>query len=226
MGPMYCLMQKRFSDEARAMSGSSCFEPEFADDTYLGGRCSDVLSRFKAELRCASKYGIAFEMGECTVYTLAGERFTGDLREFEEMGVKICRKPNIEMLKSPVTGDAEFMKEWCSKRGDQLELTLDAIADLPKAHTALHLLKSCASACKVVHLARTTPQAYIEPLLERFEASQKRAVETITGLSLNSEQWKQAQLPIIGRGDIDKGHAAAGLGLRSLKSTACSAYIS
>ena len=156
-GTMYCLMQKRFSDEARVIAATTCYEPEFADDTYLGGSTSNVLKRCKAELTCADKYGITFDVSECKLYLLAGEQYTGDIGEFAAMGVQISRKPNIEMLKSFVTGDAEFAQEWCSKKSRKLKATVDAIAELPKAHTAFYLLKNCASACKVVHLERTTP---------------------------------------------------------------------
>ena len=37
MSPMYCLMQKQHTEEAKQLAPGPCFEPEFADDWYLGG---------------------------------------------------------------------------------------------------------------------------------------------------------------------------------------------
>ena len=78
MGAMFCLMQKRHADESKSLSNSSCYEAEFADDSYLGGSDNDVLDRFKAELACAPRYDLHFAVGECTLYCLAGDDFEGD----------------------------------------------------------------------------------------------------------------------------------------------------
>ena len=95
MGPMFCLMQKRFTEEARARVriGEEIFEPELADDSYVGGSAASVLEHFKAERACAPRYGIDFELDKCKLYLLAGDQFVGDVQEFEAMGVEICRKP-------------------------------------------------------------------------------------------------------------------------------------
>ena len=146
-----------------------------------------------------------------------------DIGEFEKMGVKIRKGPNIEMLKTIVTGDATFASQWCESKSKKLDNVMQAIADLPKAHTALHLLRTCGSTCKVVHLARSTPRSLVDPLLKRFDAQQRRALETIAEFGITDDQWVQAQLPAMGKEDVPKGHAASGMGLRCSSLTASDA---
>ena len=91
---------------------------------------------------------------------------------------------------------------------------------------ALHLLCRCASVCKIVHLARTTPKEFIEPLLKRFDGLQRKALERIVGLSLTDAQWTQAQFPVLPNPTREVAKAGAGLGLRSSWKHAYAAYVS
>ena len=177
----------------------------------------------------AAKYGIKYSLSECKLHLPAGNAYTGDLQGFLDLGIpmeSINRTKNICMLKSPLVGDAAFHRSFCDTKGHEIETTLNAIAALPKAHVALHLLRHCASFCKVVHLVRTTPKDYIEPLLERFDGLQRSTLERIVGLSLSDQQWTQAQFPILPNSKLEVAEAGAGLGLRSSLQHADAAYVS
>ena len=85
----------------------------------------------------------------------------------------------------------------------------------PCKHKALYLLRHCASFCKVVHLARTSPFNYIEGLMEGFDSKQKATLEKITGSMLTGEEWAQAQIRV----------RDGGFGLRSAVEHAHVAYL-
>jgi len=225
MGAMFCLMQKRHSDEAKGLPNNSCYDAEFADDSLLGGSDTDVLDRFKAELACAPRYDLNFEVGECVVYCLAGEDFEGSTQGFEAIGVRVCRVPNIGMLKAKISGDEAFRKEWCDKTCAKLGKAVDAIVDLPNSHTAFHLLRHCASACKINHLVRCMPKALLEPVLDDFDKRQRVAFERISAWTLTDDQWIQAQMPALRKKPTNTDHASSGLGLKNSRLTASAAYL-
>ena len=124
-----------------------------------------------------------------------------------------------------VSGDDAFHKEWCDRTCAKLSKAVDAIAELPKSHIAFHLLRNCASACKVNHLARSTPKALLDPVLKDFDQRQRTALERISACRLTDDQWTQAQLPALRKKPSSTDHAASGLGLRSSRLTACAAYL-
>ncbi len=119
------------------------------------------------------------------------------------------------MLKSPVYGSEEFLMGFCHDKLVEIDNVFEEIMDLPSKHKAMHLLRHCASFCKVVHLARTSPLEYVETLMEQFDEKQKGALEKISGTAFTGEEWEQAQMPV-GEG---------GFGLRSAVEHAHAAYV-
>ena len=113
MGATFCLMRRKMDSEVVALSEDNPeYKPEFADDSYLGGTASSVLAFFRAEMQCGKKYGLTYDLGECTLHLPAGRAFSGDVSEFEALGIKINWSQNLCMLKSPLVGDSEFCKEF------------------------------------------------------------------------------------------------------------------
>ena len=162
MGPMFCLMRKRMSEEAGAvLPGTNLFQPEYADDSFIGGSVVSVLARFKAELAVAEKYGVKYSFEKCKLHLLSGQNCSDALSEFRALGVTVCNEPNVEMLGSPLFGDTPFLESICAKKGAELEAVLDAVSALPKSHIAFHLLRCCSSFCKIVHLIRGVPKCYV-----------------------------------------------------------------
>ena len=107
------------------MAEEHCFALWYA--SYLGP-VPAVLHRFKTELACSPRYHIQFDLSKCTLYCLAGDKFEGDVREFVTMGVTICWRPHIEILKTILVGNDEFVKEWRETKCKKLNTVIDAIA--------------------------------------------------------------------------------------------------
>ncbi len=72
---------------------------------------------------------------KCKLYFCAGEGFAGDLSGFEALGVEIIRKPDIEMLKSPVYGSEEFLMGFCHDKLVEIDDVFEEIMDLPSKHS-------------------------------------------------------------------------------------------
>ena len=75
------------------------FQPEYADDGFCGGRVQDVIRYFREEIRLAEKFGLKYDLSQCTV---SGDQFRGDISGFQELGVQIRTGNDIQMLKTPV----------------------------------------------------------------------------------------------------------------------------
>ncbi|CAK9092764.1 Pentatricopeptide repeat-containing protein [Durusdinium trenchii] len=78
-----------------------------------------------------------------------------------------------------------------------------------------YLLRRCCTGGRMKYLARTTPIRHCLPGLVAFDSALRDAFCASTGLALDPQAWKQAQLPV----------ASGGLGLRSAVDFADAAYI-
>ena len=110
---LFCLARKRHAEEAAIATGITLpFQPEYADDGFCGGRVQDVIRYFREEIRLAEKFGLKYDLSQCTVYLLSGDQFRGDVSGFQELGVQIRTGNDIQMLKIPVSGQQIFMNEF------------------------------------------------------------------------------------------------------------------
>ena len=73
---LFCLVRRRHAEEARVAAGSSPpFEPEYADDSFSGGRVQDDFRCFREDIKFAEKYGLSYDLSQRTLYVLAGMSF-------------------------------------------------------------------------------------------------------------------------------------------------------
>ena len=100
--------------------------------------------------------------GKCEIYWPSGNQ------AFPEFPAEVTRigelQHGVELLGSPVFGDAEF---FCTAVGRRVSKVLAAEAhleDLDHTQVALHLLQSCLSICKINHLLRTVDYPQVLPL--------------------------------------------------------------
>ena len=69
----------------------------------------------------------------------------------------------------------------------------------------MHLLRHCASMCKLIYTCRTVPPALVAEPLKAYDDMLREAVGAIAGAPTSTSSWQISQLP------LNKG----GLGLRS-----------
>ena len=105
MMALFCLARKRHAEEAAAETGVVLpFRPNMLMTASGGGRARDVIRYFREEIGLAAKFGLKYDLAQCTVYLLSGDSFGGDVSGFQELGVQIKSGCDIQILKTPVSG--------------------------------------------------------------------------------------------------------------------------
>ena len=143
----------------------------------------------------AAKFGLKYDLAQCTVYLLSGDSFRGDVSGFQELGVQIKSGCDIQMLKTPVSGQQIFMNDFCDLRKEKFEYSFRAAEGLQNKYAAFHLLQQCMGFCQFQYLARTAPRQFLGPLLEWYDKRYRQAFETIIERTLPEQSWRQANLP-------------------------------
>jgi hypothetical protein len=123
--------------------------------------------------------------------------------------------PNFVLLGSPI-GDAHFCASHIDMLRTKNKKLLDAICQLEDPQVSLHLLRTCASFCKFVYIARTTPPQLIYDPLKQCDIDFRSCLARLAALQLSDMAWSQAQLAL----------SSGGLGLRSTSRHCTAAYIS
>ena len=142
MMALFCLVRKRYAEEAAIAFGITLpFQPKYADDGFCGERVQDVIRYFREEIRLAEKFGLKYDLSQCTVYLLSGDQIRGDFSGLQELGVQIRTGNDIQMLKISVSGQQIFMNEFYDIRKEQFELSFRAVEELQNKYMAFHLLQ-------------------------------------------------------------------------------------
>jgi len=184
--------------------------PMFADDCIIAGTASEVLRTLQHWVPLMPTLGLRFS--KLDAIPASGERHTIDMRPFVSIGCTVNTTQSVVVMKSPI-GSKEFCEEVVGKRVLKSSEALSAIANLPKEHCALYLLKYQAG--RMGYTQRTTPASSCCDALQAFDESMLRAFEKITGRDLLVEQGQQILAPM----------RHAGFGLRSAVDTADEAYV-
>ena len=90
------------------------------------------------------------------------------------------------------------------------------ITELDNPQIELHLLRSCLSTCKVIHLLRSVPIGDIGNIINHFDLNLRSSLSQIMHCTLTDEAWLQATLPL----------RLSGLGLREASPLAPIAFAS
>ena len=184
--------------------------PMFADDCIIAGVAGEVartLTHWKAIM---PSLGLRFSRLEAI--PAAGHRHSFDMSVFDALGCTSNFTQTAIVMKSPI-GPKEFCERIVGNRVDDSVKVLDAIAQLPKSHIALYLLRYQIG--RMDYIKRCTPAASCADSFRMFDNRVQCAVEHILGRELTSSQWEQTAAPL----------RHSGLGFRSVVETAGEAYL-
>ena len=107
-------------------------------------------------------FGLHLNLSKCELFWPSGNptfKFPSDIR----------RVNGLELLGSPLWGDENFFHEFLSSRLDKVATIQDKLALLDDPQVELHLLRSCLSSCKIIHLLRIVPLSVLKPYLCQFD---------------------------------------------------------
>ena len=183
--------------------------PLFADDGALAGPSQEVLRSIHHLHAIMPSLGLKFS--KLDVVPAAGELHQIDIQAFIDAGCRVNTSRNFEVMKSPI-GDTTHCEGVAYTRVQKAIKVIGAIAELPDAHCALHLLRHQAG--RMNYLARTTPGDHIGKARGTFDSAVRAGYETIIGRPMPDQAWQQAVLPT----------RQGGLGLSSARSNADVAY--
>ena len=214
MGPMFCCTKKEMRDRIPEVSQLD-FAADFADDGVDGGDYEAVFKVLEKEIALGPEYGLRNNYDKMVVYPLAGDRFTGDLSKFIELGCKIDYSGNVKFMQVPVVGSPAFVKEWVGQKMGIIRKILEGVKGLSKRQVALYLLRKAGHGCRVVYYLRTTPRDIIQEFVKEFDEELRETFQVVMGVSITDLQWDQASF----------GVKESGLGLCRAADIADVAYI-
>ena len=113
-------------------------------------------------------------------------------------------------------GSEEFCTAHTLKRKDKATRLIGGLQDLEDTQSALLLLRSCASYCKLAYSARVVPPSLHRSALRGFSIDVRGGLEGLVEVELADRAWLQAQLSILN----------GGIGLRDADKHAPAAYVS
>ena len=112
--------------------------PMFADDSTWGGKSQEVYRSLHHLSNVLPQLGLRYS--KLDIVPSAGADSRIDIGAFTALGCKVRLDQSVSIMKSPM-GTATFCEERVSKRVQDAIRAVDAIADLPDKHCALHLLR-------------------------------------------------------------------------------------
>jgi hypothetical protein len=179
----------------------------YMDDLTLGGP-EDVVARDVATVRQkGEEIGLRLNEKKCEFISRSGVSADPIFEPFIHLTVA-----SAELLGAPVT-TGEAMDRALNIRCDDLSRAAERLR-LIDAHDALVILRASFSAPKLLHTLRASPCAD-HPALEKFDATLRNCVSSITNTHLTDLMWIQASLPV----------KNGGLGIRRVSSLAPSAFL-
>jgi hypothetical protein len=182
----------------------------FMDDITIGGPHEVVTSDVRIiKAIGGDTYGVHLNDDKCEmIYKSETPPAISLFDKFSPINVNDCT-----LLGAPLcTGSA--MDSSLMKKAKELRKSSDRL-QLISAHDALVLLRASCGAPMLMHILRSSPCAGHQSLAE-IDSVLRSCLSEITNVSINDQQWTQANLPI----------KAGGLGIRSVVALALPAFLS
>ena len=190
-------------------SSKLLFNMWYLDDSTLAGPKDAVKHAIHLIQQFSPSLGLYINMAKCKLFS------RGDIEGFPA-DIKVFHEPNFEILGAPI-GDAILCAKFVSQKRAKAIKLLSQMSEVGSLDPqfALLLLRHCATFCKVVHLARSTPPADVSEGLALFDAEVRRHFCDCDAIDPSDSEWLQVQLSL----------SRGGLGLRRLALHCSAAYL-
>jgi hypothetical protein len=193
----------------------------YLDDGILAGPVASVAKALRVIRKEGPPLGLTLNLSKCELFSSNADNFNfrqqdPDVHGTNRFPSQIQRStiPHFVLLGSPI-GDASFCEQHITKLRDKNKKLLESLCQLEDTQVALHLLRTCASFCKFVYIARTTSPLLIAEPLKQCDSDFRACLSQFAALQLSDTAWSQAQLSL----------SSGGLGLRSTSRHCAAAYI-
>ena len=108
--------------------------------------------------------------------------------------MKRSHGPNFEILGAPI-GDVVFYAKFLAQKWAKAVILLSQLSEVGSVDPQIALLlRHCATFCKLVHLARSTPPALVSEGLALFDEEVRRYFTDCVAIDASDSDWLQVQL--------------------------------
>jgi len=223
LGPMlFCLVLHLLVLDIHTSCPALQFHKWYLDDGSMAGRTSDILRALTTIRRNGPDLGLHLNLAKCELFSKHEANLSATFHD-PDLGKLVfpvalqqrSTTPNFTLLGSPF-GDADFCADFVSKLRQSNAKLLSSLTELGDPQVSLHLLRTCASFCRFVHLARTTPPHLIRGPLQACDEDIRDCFSQFAAVELTESAWDQVQLSV----------NMTGLGLRSVSRHCAPAFIS
>jgi hypothetical protein len=161
----------------------------YLDDGLLGGPEEQLAKALDIILTESPSIGLSIRLDKCELWC------TEDL---PSINTDIPRNftDGLEVLGAPI-GSPTLAAAAFARRVDISAVLLSRLDSLDDSQCSLGILRSCVGSPKLSYSLRTSaPDPAITPMLARFDAMQRDALELIVGVPMCDISWDQATLPV------------------------------
>ena len=185
------------------------FNRWYLDDGTLAGPTDAVKRAIQLIQQIGPPMGLRINATKCELISQGSlEGFPADMKRQHD--------PNVEILGAPI-GDVIFCAKFLAQKRAKAVRLLSQVAEVGSIdpQIALLLLRQCASFCKLVHIARSTPPSLVSEGLALFDGEVRCHFSDCVGIDASDAVWQQVQLSL----------SRGGLGLRRLELHCSAAYL-
>ena len=210
MGPLgFSLALEEALDQCTPAGSQVSWEAWYLDDGLIVGSAQSVAHYASLLGPALRSVGLVLNQGKCTLWGPGAMGADDSGPHFP-----VCVLPNhplhevpiipfdvshgITVLGTPVSSSpaGEWVHGEWSKVCATAEVLLSRIRKVPEGHLQLTLLRSCADACRVNHLLRSTSFEAGTLAAAGLGESIRALLEEVVGMSVPAGAWAQACLPI------------------------------
>ena len=197
----------------RRYPGELDFKVFYLDDGVAAGS-SRAVRLFCTLLEASfADIGLILQRDKCEIIPAAGINNAIPPTLFQGFVFNVSR--NFKLLGAPF-GSKEFCEHHTGKRREKAVALLQRVANLQDTQCAMHLVRQCASFCKLAYSIRAVPPSLHENSLKEFSTDMRYALQQMMSSHIDDAGWTQARL----------GIKAGGLGLRGAHDHAAAAFLS
>jgi hypothetical protein len=223
LGPLlFCLVLHVLVQRISKFCPGLLLHKWYLDDGSMAGSSEQVLRTLGIISRVGPRLGLNLNLSKCELFSPRADNF-GLTFSDPSLGLlsvpsDLCQRstcPNFVLLGAPL-GDKQFCEERVLTMRKANSRLLERLIELEDPQISLHLLRSCASFCRFVYLARTTPSQLIADALKGVDSDFHDCLCRFSALQLSDTAWRQSQLSL----------SSGGLGLRSVALHSSAAFVS
>lgn len=192
LGPfLFCLVLQVLVKSIEKKCPNLVLNKWFMDDGTIVGSAKEVNTVIDIIVSEGPELGLFFSTKKSRVCSLS-QKALQEVNSIDQSHKS--QHFNFVQLGSPF-GDAEFCTNFVSDIANKVKTEIhDKLVSLCDPQISMLLLRQCASFCKIVYIARTTPPHLVQHAFEDFDKQVMGAIQSCLQLKFDENAYAQAKL--------------------------------